>query len=134
LYQGGKKLEFTGRKYFRFFLSIFAALLSGILLFAAFPSYDFHITAWVALVPLFLVLINSRPFSGFFISVVFGVVFYTGLFFWMFDLPKYRILHHTILGVYLTPLMGLFGLAFCVIARRLGIAAALLSVPFIWVC
>lgn len=83
--------------------------------------------------PLFLGLARSKPLQAFFISVIFGVVFYTGVFWWMFDLPKYRVLHHAILGVYLTPLMGLFGLVFCVIARRLGVAAALLAAPFIWV-
>ena len=51
----------------------------------------------------------------------------------MFDLPKYRLLHHAILGVYLTPLMGFFGLAVCFIARRWGHASALFAAPFLWV-
>ena len=114
-------------------IAICGAILSGILLFAAFPSYDFSKLAWFALVPFFLVLISIKPLSGFLVSIIFGVVFYTGVFWWMFDLPKYRVLHHAILGVYLTPLMGFFGLTVCIVARRLGVATALLSAPFIWV-
>ena len=114
-------------------IAIFVACISGILLFAAFPSYDFSILAWLALVPIFLVLVNCKLLHAFFISVIFGVVLYTGIFWWMFDLPKYRLLHHAILGVYLTPLMGFFGLAFCFIAKRLGHASALFAAPFLWV-
>ena len=114
-------------------MAICAAILSGILLFAAFPSYDFPILAWVAMIPLFLVLAHSKPLPAFFIAVIFGVVFYTGIFWWMFDLSKYRVLHHAILGVYLTPLMGFFGWAVCIIARRLGPAAAFAAAPFIWI-
>jgi apolipoprotein N-acyltransferase len=114
-------------------IGIFVACISGILLFAAFPSYDYSILAWFALVPLFFVLASCKPLHAFFISVIFGVVLYTGIFWWMFDLPKYRLLHHAILGVYLTPLMGFFGLAFCLIAKRLGHASALFAAPFLWV-
>ena len=87
----------------------------------------------MALVPFFLVLSNSRPLFGFLLGFIFGVAFYTGIFFWMFDLPKYRVLHHAVLGVYLCPLTGLFGLIYCIIARRWKITAALLAVPFLWV-
>jgi apolipoprotein N-acyltransferase len=108
-------------------------ILSGVLLFAAFPAYNVSILAWVALVPLFLVLSSNKAVVCFIMSLVFGVVFYTGVFFWMFDLSKYRVLHHAVLGVYLTPLMGFFGLAFYFIASRLGHTTALLAAPFIWV-
>ncbi len=114
-------------------IAICAVIISGVLLFAAFPAYDFSILAWFAMLPLFFVLLHSKPLQAFVLSVIFGVVFYTGIFWWMFDLPKYRVLHHAVLGIYLTPLMGFFGLAFCVIARRLGSSPALLAAPFIWI-
>ncbi len=114
-------------------ISICAAIISGCLLFAAFPSFDISMLAWIALVPLFLVLIQTRPAKGFLLLIIFGVAFYTGLFFWMFDLPKYRILHHAILGIYLCPLLGLFGAGFCFVSRRWSITAALIAAPFFWV-
>ncbi len=113
--------------------AIGAIIISGIMLYAAFPSSDLSFLAWFAFVPLFLVLSRSKPFGGFLILVFWGVVFYTGLFYWMFDLPKYRGLHHAVLGIYLCPLLGIFGWLFCFTARRSGMAPALFFAPFIWV-
>jgi len=110
-----------------------ASFLSGIMLYAAFPSHDVSFLAWFALVPLFLIYARSKPFHGFLLSFVFGVVFYSGLFYWMFDLPKYNLLHHAVLGVYLCPLLGLFGWLFCITARRSGLNTALFSAPFMWI-
>jgi len=102
-------------------------------MFAAFPCYDQSYTAWFGLIPLLLALAQSRPIKGFFLFFIFGVVFYTGIFYWMFDLPKYKVLHHAVLGIYLCPLLGFIGIGFCFINRRRGIAFALASLPFIWV-
>ena len=114
-------------------LPVGAAILSGILLFAAFPAYDLSLLAWFALVPLFLVFARVKPLYGIFLSFIFGVVFYTGLFYWMFYLPGYRVLHHVLLGVYLCPLLGVFAGLFFLSARKWGINAALFSTPFVWV-
>lgn len=109
-----------------------AAALSGILMAASFPSYNLAPLAWFGLVPLLLYLSRRGPTAGFCAAFIFGVVFYTGVFYWMFDLPKYSLLHHAVLGVYLCPLMGLWGSLFCIIAKRRGLATALLSAAFIW--
>jgi apolipoprotein N-acyltransferase len=113
--------------------AVLATLFSGILLFAAFPSYNFSLLAWVALLPLLLVLTRNKPLHSFFLSFFFGVVFYTGFFYWIFDLPKYNILHHTILGVYLCPLLGIFGWLISFTTKRAGVAAALFLAPFAWI-
>ena len=101
-------------------VALTAVLLSGALLCAAFPSYDLPFLAWAAFVPLFCVLARSRPPAAFVLSFVWGVAFYTGIFFWLFDLPQYNILHHALLGVYLCPLTGLFGWLFCFLCRRVS--------------
>ena len=120
-----------------FFLKIItpaaAASLSGIMMFAAFPSYDLSFLAWFGLVPLLLALLRSRPMYGFLLSLIFSVIFYTGVFYWMFDLPGYRIIHHAVLGIYLCPLMGILGWVVCATARRRGVTAALFTAPFLWV-
>jgi apolipoprotein N-acyltransferase len=114
-------------------VALATVVFSGALLCAAFPSYDLPLLAWVAFVPLFWVLARCRPAPGFLLSFVWGVTFYTGIFFWLFDLPQYNVLHHALLGVYLCPLTGLFGWLFCFLSRRAGPAAALLAAPFVWV-
>jgi apolipoprotein N-acyltransferase len=114
-------------------INIGLTLLSGVLLSAAFPSYDMPLLAWVAFIPLYFALARSRPLPGFILSFFWGVVFYTGVFYWLFDLPQYNVLHHALLGVYLCPLTGLFGLLFCCLWRRVSPAAALLVAPFTWV-
>jgi apolipoprotein N-acyltransferase len=117
--------------YLKGFLFVF---ISAGMLVLAFPSFDLGFLAWFALVPFLVVLIQSKPLDGFIFSFIFGVIFYTGIFFWMFKLPKYTLLHHILLGVYLGPLSGVFGLLVSLIARRCRPATGLFSAPFIWVC
>ena len=121
------------RSWVNLIIRIAAAFFSGILLYAAFPSVNLSFLAWFALVPLLIVCIRARPLHCFFLSFFFGVVFYTGVFYWIFSLQKYNILHHAILGVYLCPLTGGFGLAVCYIAKRQGVVTALSTAPFFWV-
>lgn len=116
-----------------FTISLATVLLSGALLCAAFPSYDLPLLAWAAFVPLFYTLARIRPLVAFCLSFWWGVAFYTGIFYWLFDLPDYNVLHHALLGVYLCPLTGLFGWLFCYLWNRVSPAAALLAAPFVWV-
>ena len=112
---------------------ICGAIISGLLLGASFPNYDASFLAWVGLAPLFLALDRVRPIAGFFLSFIFGVFFYTCVFYWMFDLQKYSVLHHAVLGVYLCPLLGLFGAFFCFSSKKYGLDIALFLAPFVWV-
>ena len=118
---------------FKIVTGLVATFFSGIMLCGAFPSFDLPALAWVALVPLLLTLTRCKPLSGFFLSFFFGIVFFAGIFNWIFELPKYSLLHHVILGAYLGPLLGLFGLGFCLIGSRRSVTMALFSAPFLWV-
>ena len=89
--------------------------------------------AWLAMVPLLLAITSSRPLVSFLLAFIFGVVFYTGIFFWIFDIQKYNFLHHAVLGIYLCPLTGGFGLVVSYIARKHSMARALLAAPFFWI-
>jgi apolipoprotein N-acyltransferase len=119
---------------FQFLKDLLLVLMSAAILVLAFPSLDRGFLAWFAMVPFLFVIIRCRPLWGFFFSFFFGFIFYTGIFFWMFKLPKYTLLHHFLLGVYLCPLAGTFGLLVCLIARHCSPATGLFSTPFIWVC
>ncbi len=110
-----------------------AAIFSGVLLTLAFPKFDLGWLGWVAIVPLLISILNQNAWSAFFLSLLFGVVSFSGIFLWIFDVPGYKFLHHALLGLYLGPLMGLFGLIINVISRRWNAGAALFATPFIWV-
>jgi apolipoprotein N-acyltransferase len=63
--------------------SLFAAALSGLLLAFAFPSADWNWLAWVALVPL-LVVLQEVPLRGAFVlGWITGVTFYLGTLYWI---------------------------------------------------
>ena len=110
-----------------------AALASGLLLHAALPSASVSGLAWVALVPVWLVLIQGRKLAAFVSGAALCFVFYTAHFYWLFDIKGYTVLHHLFLGLYLAPLTGLMTLAVGFVAGRLGKTAALLAAPLLWV-
>jgi apolipoprotein N-acyltransferase len=62
-----------------------------------------------------------------------GAAFFLGIFSWILVIPGYTWLHHALLAVYLGSYFGAFGLALGLIASAAGVAAALLSAPFLWV-
>ncbi len=112
---------------------VFAASLSGVLLFLAFPKHDLGWLAWVGLVPLLAAISGKSVKSAFFLSYLCGIIFFVGVFNWVFQIPGYKFLHHAFLIPYMGLYFGLFGLAFSIISERSGIALALLATPFLWV-
>lgn len=111
----------------------FAALLSGTLLFLAFPKFDLWWLAWIGFLPLFIVLLRERAKTSFLWSYVCGIVFYAGIFNWVLDVPGYRLLHHAILVPYLGLYFGIFGWIFSNLNKQLNPAAALIISPFLWI-
>jgi apolipoprotein N-acyltransferase len=108
-------------------------LLSSVFLVLSFPKFDLGFFAWIGLLPL-LIAISGRSLKyGFFLSLVCGMLFFMGIFYWILKVPKYTLLHHTLLAVYLGSYFGFFGLVFNLILKRLGIILALFAAPFIWV-
>jgi len=88
---------------------------------------------WIALVPLFLALIDRSLLWGFFLSYVCGMLFFLGVFNWILEVSYYRWHHHLLLDLYLGAYFGIFGLAFVFILRRINQTAAFCSAPFLWV-
>ena len=121
------------RKNVSLLFPVFASVLSGVLLFLAFPSYDQGWLSWVALIPLFIAISGKSPVQGFFLSFVCSVVYFGVFFRWSFEIPGYRFFHHVLLDVYLGLFLGIFGWTFNFISRRLSVTSALLAAPFIWV-
>jgi apolipoprotein N-acyltransferase len=116
------------------------AVLSGALLILSFPNFDLWPLAWLALVPLLLVVARCpQPSRAFFLGWIFGTVFFYGSCYWL----TYSMIHFGGLSPWLAfalllpgaLLLGVFPALFsAVLARAInkwGIAALLLA-PLLW--
>ena len=116
------------------------ALFSAILLILSFPDFNLWPLAWVALVPLLLLLTwRTRPLPGFFLGWLFGSVFFFGSCHWL----TYSIIHFggfspwlaypmLIPGALLLGLFpGMFAAVLAQMLRRWG-TAALFIAPLVW--
>jgi apolipoprotein N-acyltransferase len=65
------------------FSHVAAAVLSGLLLAAAFPKWDHNYLLAVALVPLFWALKGKSRKAAFWLGLVSGLTFYAGLLYWI---------------------------------------------------
>jgi len=110
-----------------------APILSGILLFLAFPDHDLPWLAWIGLVPLLVVLQRVRPALAFLMSGLAGCVYFAGFFDWILEVASYKLLHHAFFDVYLGAFFAVFGLVFSFVSRRWGVTSALFAAPFMWV-
>ena len=121
------------RKVLDIFTPILASVLSGILLIMGNPSYDLAFLGWVGLVPLLASLQNKGPGQAFLLSWITGVVFFSGHFNWVFEIPGYKLYHHIVLISYMALYYGAFGLARNFVVMRKRTNAALFATPLIWV-
>jgi len=90
--------------------------------------------AWVGLVPLMVAISGRSSGLGFLLSYICGIIFFAGVFTWIFDVAGYKIWHHAVLGVFFGLYFGFFGWAFNFISKRLGIIYGYFAAPFFWVC
>lgn len=97
---------------------VFLAILSGLLLTAAFPPLGLSLVAWIALVPLFFSLDNEPPSVAFRLGLIAGLVHFLSLIYWIAEvLGRYGNLHFLVslvplglLCLYLALYLGLFSL------------------------
>jgi apolipoprotein N-acyltransferase len=93
------------------YVSIIGAIgLSASLLILIFPGFDIHCLAWVALVPLFLVIQNSGLRGAFLSSLVVGIIFYSGLLWWALSLDAANPFNFSLVVLANGCYFGLFGL------------------------
>lgn len=108
-------------------------ILSGMAICLSFPPFDLSLLMWVALVPFFLSIGDKSAGQGFLLSLICGIVFFLGIFNWIFEVPGYTLLHHALLALYLGSYFAIFGSAFTFISRKSSITRAFFAAPFIWV-
>ncbi|MFK5926529.1 MAG: apolipoprotein N-acyltransferase [Desulfuromusa sp.] len=117
-------------------LTLIAAAASGLLLAAAFPRPDLFPFAWVALVPLLLVM-RSRPFAAGFTA---GTVFFATVLYWLNFVmttygglqPVFSLLAYLFLIVYLAVYFGLATWISCQLETFFKLPY-LLTLPPLWV-
>src|SRR5947208_1399304 len=106
--------------------------LSGLLLVASFPTFDVHWLAWIALVPLLLAIERGGPGRAFLLANVTGLVFFVGVFEWIWQVSAYNALDEAALGLYLAQYVGIWALGLRWLHGRSGVPAMLLG-PALWV-
>ena len=93
------------------------SILSGILLILIFPEFNLEFIAWIALVPLFISINNSKSFKeSFLYGFISGLIFYAGILYWIVytvhvfgNLPYYiSIFALLLLSSYLALYIGFF--------------------------
>jgi apolipoprotein N-acyltransferase len=114
------------------------SLLSGLLLFLSFPKFGSGILAWVALIPLFYVLRDEKPWEGFKTGFLTGLIAHVGILYWISHvvvqygyLPVYTgIAAMLLLAAYLSLYTACFSLG--VVFLRARGHALYLSAPLLW--
>jgi apolipoprotein N-acyltransferase len=118
-----------------------ASILSALLLLLAFPNFDFAVLAWIALVPLFIVIARRpSPGTALLLGWVTGSLFYYASCYWLtYSMIHYGELPPVVAYLLLAPatiVTGLFtGLATAIVAiavKRFG-SWALLTGAIFWV-
>ena len=117
-------------------LVMLLAALSASLLIFSYPTISVGLLAYVALIPLFMLI--GSPRKSFLLGWLAGALFYSGLLWWIFFLQAEEVSFGVlasgvvVLIIYLSLYVALFALAISCLKKWLGRGAYLFS-PFIWV-
>ncbi len=115
------------------------AAASGLLLTLAFPNIDFHLLAWIGLIPLFLALQGQTVKNGFWLGGISGIVFFAGTVHWVTNSVHFyggiplipASLITLLLCAYLALYPALFGAA-VVHVKRYHPSLLVLAAPALW--
>lgn len=109
------------------------ACFSASLLILSFPEFDLSVLAWIALVPLLVALEGKSLKEAFLLSHLTGVIFFTGVFYWVWMGRGYNLIDYILLIILYLPLfVSLWGVALNRVRTRTGLSASLIAPP-LWV-
>lgn len=120
---------------------IILVVASGILNILVFPKFELVALTWVTIVPMLVALFQeTRPRRSFLFGLIFGLIFFSGCYYWIFSvLNGYGNLHWAsatllfgLLVVYLSLYQGLFAYVFSKLSFKLPVGCFLMT-PFLWV-
>ncbi|MDI6800264.1 MAG: apolipoprotein N-acyltransferase [Actinomycetota bacterium] len=106
------------------------SVLSGLILALAFPHFNLGVFAYIALVPLFFILLLSDPFEGFVYGFVGGLAFFVTTAYWMFLFGR---LAGYAFVIFQSLFFAAFGAGVAIIHRFYGRGARLILIPALWV-
>ena len=113
------------------------SILTGLLLVLLFPNFSLGFLAWIALVPLLLVIYEAEPKLSFFLGWLSGIIFFAGLNYWLLVLYSLvnilAILAWTGLAVFEGLFIGVFALGASIIRRNYAGWVRLFVIPAGWV-
>jgi len=120
--------------------TLFWALLSGGLLFLCFPKFGTGLLAWIALVPLLLILQAKNPRQAFLAGFITGFSAYVGIIYWIvYVVVNYGYLPIPVgiaamllLAAYLAIYVSIFAAGIVYFHRR-GIPRVI-AAPLLWTC
>lgn len=120
-------------------VSMLLAATSGLLLAAAFPAFDLHPLAWIALIPLFFALHDATVKNGFWLGGISGLVFFAGTISWVENSVHFYGGISLIPALFITLLlcaslsiyMALFGAALAYVGKN-NPPLFLISAPALW--
>ncbi len=88
---------------------ISSVFLSATFLILIFPGFEMHYLAWIALVPLLIVIRQAGPLGACLSSMAASLVFNFGLQWWVLKIESFNLLHFSITLVGVALYFGLFG-------------------------
>lgn len=97
------------------------------------PGQDFSVLAWIALVPLLLVLRDRGPGSSFWLAFGGGLAANAGIVHWVANLSEVRLVDFLLIAGYLGLWWGLFGAILAFVTRR-QVLPLVVTAPVLWVC
>jgi apolipoprotein N-acyltransferase len=116
----------------RFWIDAASAVMSGALLVLSFPPFDMPFLAWIALIPLLLLIRNSGLIKALLFSIFAGSVFFGGLLWWVLRITIVNPFNFG-LGIFIAALfIGLFGISAYFLQRRMP-GWSTMVVPTTWV-
>ena len=129
-------MTFSSSRMTKFLGRISLCVISGFLARLAFPKPAFSFLAYVALVPVLLLLLRiSRPRQGFLYGLCFGFTFYYSNIFWLNTLATYNPyipIGIFLLGAYLGLYGGIFGWATVLLKNR-SPRLFFILIPSVWI-
>lgn len=117
-------------------IHLLLSALTGLLLTALFPNFSLGFLAWIALLPLLVIIYEATPKASFFLGWLSGAVFFLGLIYWLLALYSLvnglAILAWAGLAIFEGLFIGIFAFGAGLIRRNFGSWWRLFTIPALW--
>ncbi len=113
------------------------SIITSLLLILSFPNFSFWFLAWIALLPLLIVIYEAQPKASFFFGWFAGTIFFLGLIYWLLFLYPFvnllAILAWAGVAIFEGLFMGIFALGASIIRKNYVGWGRLFTIPAWWV-